>query len=211
MKGIIDNYRKLPVGKYLDIVRLCETEMDDVDRKVRIVAILTGLAEDEVLSLPLTQFTEYCAAAKFLDEQCPENQIPSVSRSYPVGGFVLLPVTDMRKITTAQYIDFQTFSKDRDKYIVEMLSCFLVPRGCYYNDGYDIADVHAAIRDEMSVAEVLALLAFFFKSWAQSIRDTLSYSVREAMKMEDAKTRERMLNRIRAFQDSTTSGDGSRM
>ena len=92
-----------------------------------------------------------------------------------------------------------------------MLSCFLVPRGCDYNDGYDIADVHAAIREEMSVAEVLALLAFFFKSWAQSIRDTLSYSVREAMKMEDKATREAMLDRIRAFQDSMKNGDGSRM
>lgn len=208
MKGIIDNYRKLPVGKYLEIVELCETEMDEVDRRVRIVGILTGLTEDEVLNLPLTQFSEYCAAARFLDEQCPENLIPAVSRSYPVGGFVLVPVTDMRKITTAQYIDFQTFSKDKEKYLVEMLSCFLVPRGCDYNDGYDITDVHDAIRDEMSVAEVLALLAFFFKSWMTSIRDTLSYSVRAAMMIPDEATKTKILNRIREFQHSANGGDG---
>lgn len=209
MKGIIDNYRKLPIGKYLDIVELCNTEMDELDRRVKIIGILTGLTDDEVLNLPLTQFTDYSAAAQFLDKQCPENLIPAVSKSYPVGGFVLVPVTDMRKITTAQYIDFQTFSKDKEKNLVEMLSCFLVPRGMDYNDGYDIADVHNAIREEMSVAEVLALLAFFFKSWAESIRSTLSYSVKEAMKIEDKETKAKMLKKIRSVLDSTTVGDGS--
>lgn len=211
MKGIIDNYRKLPVGKYMEIVDLCNTDMDDVDRRIRIVGILTGLTDDEVLNLPLTQFTEYAAAAKFLDDFCPDNLIPAVSRSYAIGGFVLIPVTDMRKITTAQYIDFQTFSKDKEHNLVEMLSCFLVPRGMDYNDGYDIVDVHRAIRDELSVAEVLALLAFFFKSWATSIRDTLSSSVRAAMMIEDKATREKMLNRIQTFQHSMTVGDGSQM
>ena len=48
---IIDNYRKLPIGKYNEIVKLCETEMDVVDRKVKIVGILSGLTDDEVLAL----------------------------------------------------------------------------------------------------------------------------------------------------------------
>ena len=206
---IIDNYHRLPIGKYLDIVNLCDTEMDDVDRKVKIVAILTGLTDDDVLNLPITEFTECCAKAKFLDKQCPENLIPGVSRSYPIGGFVLIPVTDIRKITTAQYIDFKTFEKDKEHKFVEMLSCFLVPRGKQYNDGYDILDVHEAIRNEMSVAEVLALLAFFFKEWVGLIRSTLSSSIKDAMRIEDKETRERMLKRIRDLQDSMTSGGGS--
>lgn len=206
---IIDNYHRLPIGKYLDIVNLCDTEMDDVDRKVKIVAILTGLTDDEVLNLPITEFTECCAKAKFLDKQCPENLIPGVSRSYPIGGFVLIPVTDIRKITTAQYIDFKTFEKDKEHKFVEMLSCFLVPRGKEYNEGYDILDVHNAIREEMSVAEVLALLAFFFKEWVGLIRSTLSSSIKDAMRIEDKETRERMLKRIRDLQDSMTSGGGS--
>lgn len=206
---IIDNYHRLPIGKYLDIVNLCDTEMDDVDRKVKIVAILTGLTDDDVLNLPITEFTECCAKAKFLDKQCPENLIPGVSRSYPVGEFVLIPVTDIRKITTAQYIDFKTFEKDKEHKFVEMLSCFLVPRGKEYNEGYDILDVHNAIREEMSVAEVLALLAFFFKEWVGLIRSTLSSSIKDAMRIEDKETRERMLKRIRDLQDSMTSGGGS--
>lgn len=211
-KGIIDNYRRLPIGKYLEIVELCETEMDELDRRVKIVSVLSGLTEDEVLNLPLPEFTDLSAKAKFLDTLCPENLIPAVAKSYPVGEFVLVPVTDMRKITTAQYIDFQTFSKDKDKNLVEMLSCFLVPKGCDYNDGYDILDVHRAIREEMSVAEVIALLAFFFKSWVLSIRDTLSSSIKEAMRVKtDKETKTKMRKKILEFTLSRTSGDGSPM
>ena len=205
---IIDNYRKLPIGKYNEIVKLCETEMDEVDRKVSIVAILTGLTEDEVLALPITDFTECCAKAKFIDLPCPETLIPSVSKSYPVGGFNLVPVTDMRKVTTAQYIDFLSFSKDKEHNIVEMLSCFLVPKGMDYNEGYDILDVHNAIKEEMSVAEVLALLAFFFGSWTRSINSTLSSSERMARRVKDKGKRQMMMERIAELR-STISGGGS--
>lgn len=162
----IDNYRDLPVGKYEEIVHICREEMTDVDRRVAIVSVLSGLTEDEVLRLPLDKFTEYSAKSRFIEVECPENMIPGVARNYPIGGFVLLPVTDIRKITAAQYIDFQTFAQDRENKFVELLSCFLIPRGCEYNDGYDILDVHRAIREEMSVAECLALLAFFFQRLA---------------------------------------------
>lgn len=205
---IIDNYRKLPIGKYNEIVKLCETEMDEVDRKVSIVAILTGLTEDEVLALPITDFTECCAKAKFIDLPCPETLIPSVSKSYPVGGFNLVPVTDMRKVITAQYIDFLAFSKDKEHNIVEMLSCFLVPKGMDYNEGYDILDVHNAIKEEMSVAEVLALLAFFFGSWTRSINSTLSYSERMARRVKDKEKRQMVMERIAELR-STISGGGS--
>ena len=205
---IIDNYRKLPIGKYNEIVKLCETEMDEVDRKVKIVGILTGLTDDEVLALPITDFTECCAKAKFIDLPCPETLIPSVSKSYPVGGFNLVPVTDMRKVTTAQYIDFITFSKDKEHNIVEMLSCFLVPKGMDYNEGYDILDVHTAIKEEMSVAEVLALLAFFFGSWTRSLHSTLSYSERMARRVKDKEKRQMMMERIAELR-STISGGGS--
>ena len=205
---IIDNYRKLPIGKYNEIVKLCETEMDEVDRKVRIVGILTGLTDDEVLALPLTDFTECCAKAKFIDLPCPETLIPSVSKSYPVGGFNLVPVTDMRKVTTAQYIDFITFSKDKEHNIVEMLSCVLVPKGMDYNEGYDILDVHNAIKEEMSVAEVIALLAFFFGSWTRSINSTLSSSERMARRVKDKGKRQMMMERIAELR-STISGGGS--
>jgi len=207
-KEIIDNYRDLPVGKYEEIVNLCRTGMPEVERKVAIIAILSGLTEDEVLHLPLDKFTEYSGKSRFIERECPENLIPPVARSYPVGDFVLVPVTDMRKITAAQYIDFQTFAKEKETRTVEMLSCFLVPRGMEYNEGYDILEVHDAIRREMSVAEVLSLLAFFFGRFLKSTRAILTSSIR---RLKNPETRKRMEEAYRSLAASLTSGDGSPM
>ncbi len=206
----IDNYRDLPVGKYEEIVRLCNEEMTEVDRKVAILAILTGKTEDEILHLPLPTFTAYSAKSRFLEHECPENLIPGVSRSYHLGGFVLLPVTDIRKITAAQYIDFQTFAKEKETRMVEMLSCFLVPRGMDYNEGYDVLDVHTAIREEMSVAEMLALIAFFFGRFLKSTHRTLTYSMRHLRK-KDPKMAKEMETKYKAMADSLIGGDGLRM
>jgi len=207
-KDFIDNYRDLPVGKYEEIVKLCETEMSEYERRVAIVAILAGLTEDEVLHLPLETFTDYSARSRFIEKECPENMIPGVSKNYPIGGFVLLPVTDIRKITAAQYIDFQTFAQDRENKTVELLSCFLIPRGKDYNEGYDVLEVHKAIREEMSVAEALALLAFFFKGWLLSIRNTLSYSARIVKKIRNKEKKAALMMKIQDLLDSLADGVG---
>lgn len=206
--GIIDNYRDLTLGKYEEILRICEEEMPEVDRRVAIIAILSGLTEDEVLHLPLPTFTDYSARSHFIERPCPDNLIPGVARSYQIGGRVLLPVTDIRKITAAQYIDFQTFAQDREHKVVELLSCFLVPRGCDYNEGYDVVEIHDAIREEMSVAEAIALLAFFFKGWLVSTRRTLSSSARMVKKIKDEKARTELTMRIRDLLNSFPGGDG---
>ena len=207
-KDIIDNYRDLPLGKYEELVRLCREEMTDVDRKVTIIAVLTGLTEDEVLRLPLTTFTDYSAKSRFIENECPDNLIPAVAKSYPYGGFNLVPANDIRKITAAQFIDFQTFSEDKQNKVPELLSCLLVPKGLEYNEGYDIMEVHAALREEMSVAEALALLAFFFKGWMQFLRSTLSSSARTARRLKNPETRKEMTERIQGILRSMTAGVG---
>ena len=44
---IIDNYRELPIGDYQDILALCKDEsLEELDRKVKILSILTKVDED---------------------------------------------------------------------------------------------------------------------------------------------------------------------
>lgn len=209
--GIIDNYRDLPLGKYEEIVHLCREEMTEVDRRVAIIAVLAGLTEDEVLHLPLDVFTDYSARSRFVERECPENMVPAVVKSYSLGGMVLVPTTDIRKITAAQYIDFQTFAQDKENHFIELLSCFLVPRGMEYNEGYDVLDVHTAIREEMSVAQAIALLAFFFNGWAKSIRSTLSSSGRMVRRIKDPETRKALAMKIQDLLDSFPGGGGTPM
>ena len=208
---IIDNYNKLTLGKYIEIQEISRNEsLEDIDKQVQILSILTGEAEEEILHLPIVEYKELVARSAFLN---PETiNVHPVAKRYLVGGFELIPVRDFRKIETCQYIDFQTYAPDMDKYLVEFLSVILVPKGHRYNEGYDILEVQRAIREEMSVTDAVSISAFFLIWCRRSIQDSLNFSRREAKKIKDKEQREKILRRIEEQERLLVeNGDGSPM
>lgn len=208
---IIDSYNKLTLGKYMEIQEVSRNEsLEDIDKQVQILSILTGVAEEEILHLPIQDYKELVVKSGFLD---PENiNYHPVATKYILGKFELIPCRDFRKIETCQYIDFQTYAPDLDKYLVEFLSVILVPKGHRYNEGYDILEVQKAIREEMSVSDGVSLAGFFLTWCRKSIKDSLNYSKQEAMRIKDKTKREEILGKIREQERLLeTSGDGSPM
>ena len=213
--NIIDNYADLPVGKYLDILAANEGTAEDIDKQVATIAILTDKTEDEILALPVPDYTALARAADFLHHE--DKGEHRLAKRYTLGGLALVPCTDIRKMTTAQYIDFQTLTKDGDydRHLPEVLSCFLVPEGKSYGEGYDFADVQDAIRRHLSVTDALSLLAFFFVSLQTLTDDFLTLSERATKAIRDKATRRAMRQRIREARKamkgtpSPSAGDGS--
>lgn len=181
MTPCIDNYRDLPLGVYEQITAIRRDE--DIDTQVAVLALLTGRTEADILDLPIGEYTALSAKSAFLYTAPEQKALPRVADAYRVGGFTLVPTKDLRKVTAAQYIDFQEYAKDVEHRFPEILSCFLVPKGCKYNNGYDVLEVQTAIR-ELSVADALALSAFFLSRYAALIRGT-------RISLEKARRRER--------------------
>lgn len=212
--AIIDNYADLAIGTYLRIVALRrDTSLTIYDRQPKEIALLTGLSEQEVLALPLPQYKALAGRLAFLDNPAPD--VPRPSKEVRIGDLVLVPVADSAKLTAAQYIDYQTMlAQDgtEDK-VVELLSVFLVPKGRAYCDGYDIADVQTAIRDHLSVLDVLSLVGFFMTRFAESIASSLSLSEKMVRRITDPEQRKDLLTRVEKAREALLSlkgGDGSR-
>jgi hypothetical protein len=208
---IIDNYRDLPIGLYLEICDIDRREdLEDISKQVSIISVLTGMAEEDIYNLPLEEYRELAAKTRYLSH--PYDGEILTAKTYIVGKFTLIPIEDYRKITTAQYIDFQTFAKDAERNIVEILSCMLIPKGKKYNQDYDVLEVQKALREHLCVADALSLLAFFFVQYRQSIKDSLTYSREMAMKLRDPEKKKRMLREIQKEEDRLLRlGDGLRM
>lgn len=208
---IIDNYRDLPIGLYLEICDIDRREdLEDINKQVCIISILSGMAEEDIYNLPLTEYKEMAAKTHYLSH--PYDGEVLTAKNYIVGKFNLIPVEDYRKITTAQYIDFQTFAKDAERNIVEILSCMLIPKGKKYNQDYDVLEVQKALRVHLCVADALSLLAFFFVQYRQSIKDSLTYSREMAMRLRDPEKKRRMLREIQKEEDRLLKlGDGLQM
>ena len=206
MIKIIDNYRNLPVGKWLEILELSRDEnVDALEQQVKTIAILTGLTDDEVLDLPIMEYKSLAAKTMFLENEY-DGKL-QIAKSYGLNGMELIPVKDLNKITTAQYVDYQTFSKEGDMYLVQTLSTLLVPKGKKYNDGYDMDAVQQAIRDNLSVADVLSLYAFFLTKWVKSIKDSQTFLDKEIRKISNKTMRERLMKQMQEMR-SKTNGVG---
>lgn len=195
---MIDNYNRLPIGKYLEIQGIVtDPSLEELDKQVKVISILADIDEDEVLHLPLGDYQSLSAKTAFLAKEDTNNH--RVAKTYNLAEFKLKPLTDFRKIETCQFVDFQTFAAEPDKRLVELLSVFLVPDGKRYNDGYDVMDVQRAIRENMSVSDAVALSAFFLDLLMRSLTDSVNSCIRMVKRMKSPRKAEilEMFRRMR--------------
>lgn len=189
---MIQNYQSLTVGKYEDIMRAQRRHAGDINRRnLAILSILTDKSEEELLDMKVPKFRELMDKASFLRR--PLHPAP-VQKTYTLGGITLRVVGDVEKMTTAQYIDFQTLAKASEEPVAELLSCFLLPEGHRYNIDYDIAEVQRAIREELPVTDAHGLLAFFFRTSQRSMLNTLRSSA-ATLKRANRKKRDPQITR----------------
>ena len=213
---MIDNFQDLTLGAMLRLAAIPE-DQDPLDRHVAILAVLSGCTEDDILQLPLAEYSRRVAASRFLDNDLP-TRVPQ--RSYKVGAYELTPVRDFKHITTAQFVDFKTFAdqaagdeKRLSGLTVELLSCMMVPKGHAYCDDYDPMDVQAAIRDHLRADDAVALSAFFLSRW-MSYSSRILTSSRRIARRSKRKDLLRKIGTLRQMRKALThtppSGDGSR-
>ena len=139
------------------------------------MAFLDKKTEEEIMSMKLPDYHKLVEKTKFLME------LPEPSKKAPksikIGNYKLNVVTDIAKMTTAQYIDYQNFlaMEDKEKYIANIVGCFFVPQGKKYNVGYDIDEVVDLIANNVSIQDALDICFFFTQKWLSSIKDSLRY------------------------------------
>ena len=197
--SIVDSFAALPVGTWLEILAVNEDPArDDLDKQVGTIALLTGRTEREILNLPIQDYRELAGKAAFLG--VPPARLPRAASSYKAGDFTLIPSVQFDKLTTAQYIDFQTFLPEGDRRIVELLSVALVPKGKKYNDGYDIAEVQQAIRADITVEQALSLAAFFLTRSAALIKTTRSSLYRWRRQEKDPKKKAALTQKLEVLE-----------
>ena len=207
---MIDTYDKLTLAVWERLAALEKRPFeDDIARQVAILAILCDKSERDILNLPLPEYSALIPKADFLfSEPTPSNIATRGLRRLKLEDTVLIPTTDFRKMTTAQYVDFQTMLQG-DASIQAMLSCFLIPEGCTYCEGYDMADIHALLARSLTVRDALSLKAFFLRRLTASMRAILT-SCRWAIATAPKKVRRAMRAKMEeAGMASSRSGDGS--
>lgn len=196
-KDVFD-WNCVSIKKYYDILDIINDSDDEITKNVKIVALLMDKDEEEIWNMDMIQAGDYISRLQFLGKfDFPKN--PNMNIKLP--GYDLEVIKDITKITVAQYVDFQNYVKMPLREGMEkILSVFLIPEGCRYNEGYDIIDLQNVIRENMSFRVGQSLFAFFLKRYGESLISSLAYYRKQIRKEKNPQMTEKMEEAVKEIQ-----------
>lgn len=208
------NWKDININTYIKLKELLEHKITDVesnvDLNVRLLSILCDVDEDIIANLQLDKFVKLLKQSMFLNDM-PKVEIKD---NYDINGKKYNVHLNMSDMTISQYIDFQTFCKDRDKYLKEIIACFLIPSGKKYCDGYNVNDVINDIGNYFSIIDAYAICFFFTLSFQSLTKTTLNYLVKKMKKQMKKMTQEQKMktqeaiDKMKQVMDLVKNGDG---
>lgn len=209
MKLKYDNWNKITL-EIFDKLRGIDTSnlgdlVGNLDANIKMVSILCDVDEDEVTALPISKFGKLVKETLFLKEMPKYN----INTTYKICDREFEVRTNLRELTTAQFIDFQTFYKERDKRLHNLIAVFLLPKGAKsYGDGYDIIELSEFIYKNMSIAVARSIMFFFTLQYKVLSKVLMDYSIQQVKKsMKREKDMEKKMKMEQAITQMTQAKD----
>lgn len=184
--------------------------MDDLNRSIILLSILCDTTEDEITNLSKSEFTTLLHQTVFI------NDMPKVKiqDKYVINGKKYKVFLTLQDMSISQYIDFQTFYKEQDKYFKELIACFLIPDGKKYGE-YNINEVIDDIGNHMTIVDAYSILFFFVLLYQSLTKAILNYSIKDMKKMmkkeknkEQKMKMEKSIAEMKKAMDSLNDGVG---
>lgn len=198
------DWENISIDKYYEIKDILDDETDDdITKNVKMVAVITDKDEDEVWSMDMAEAGEYISRLQFLNKfELPDN--PNMKFNLP--GYQLKVMKDVSRISVAQYVDFQNFVKlPLREGMEKILSIFLIPEGCKYNEGYDIIDLQKVIRENISFRVAEGLLSFFIEKYGELLIHSLVYCRKQIQKTKNPEMMEKFKKTEKEIQQKLDS------
>lgn len=206
---MIDSYNKLTIGKFIELQDMDYTGMSEIDIQVKIISILAEIDEDAVMDLPLPEYKELASATKFLST--PPKYEAKLPKKIVIEGREFNVVSDIKKMTAGQYIDYQTYIGLKDnKYLPHILSCFVIPKGEKYGDS-NTEEIIQLFTDKLNILSALSISAFFLHKWQSLTKATLLYltwKLKRMKKKEKNKEVKEKMEKAISLLNTIRSGDG---
>ena len=178
----------ITLEQFAKIKEVFDSKADTEDKIISVASIVTGKSVEEILTMPLDEAAPLFARVQNL--RTPKKA--KAKSKYKIGEW-RLRLTDRKKMIVAQWIDFQSYARDMDKNMVEVLSVVLVPEGKSYNEGYDMEALQRDLR-QMDVEDALGVCFFFRRRYLRLMKRILTYLIGWGMMMRQRKIWRRALS-----------------
>jgi hypothetical protein len=156
--------------------------LTDLDLAVKAAAIVMGLTEHQIDSLPIDELRPLMDDIKFLHGDLKPDPVKVIK----VNGKRYRCIYDVRKLPAARYIESKYFASDTNGNLHRIAACMVMPQkrnwlGMWVDDKYDAAK-HADYAEDMLAAPITAVLGsvvFFYQVYNNWIKSSKDYLIRE--------------------------------
>lgn len=161
----------ITLQQYYQIKELLTNE--DEYTVLNILDVLYGI---DSASLPLSALSKYNSALDFLKDEIP---VVDIKKKYNINGHTYESNLELTKVSTAQFIDYQNYLKEKQPKYEKLISVLFIPEGHQYNDGYNIKEVQDDIL-HMSMVDVQSI-AFFIKKQFQLLLSLFQFYLTQSI------------------------------
>lgn len=197
------NWYNVTFDQYLEVLDIFnDAELDEADRAVKLCDVLFDV---DILKLPMSDYGKYISQLSFLNKKMPK---APVLDHYEVNGRKYRLIRDVGDITVAMYFDYKKKCENGSdiRNYADLMSCFFIPEGKEYGEGYPMSQVRDDIGD-IPVPVVSEIAGFWRRTFKRYIKVSLLYFRMNLRKMPKAKRKE-MKRELRKLQ-KTTAGVSS--
>lgn len=181
---MIKSWNEMNLAHYRALLDVIKKDWDnDLDLNLSIISVLS---DEDTLNMEIDKLQEYIKDIKFIESPY---KAKTPKDSYIIGGKEYKVFFNVNKMTTSQYIDFQTFYKQYDLYMPNLAACFLLPKGKKYGEDYDPLE-EAQFLDENLTIDIFSDIMFFFAKLLRTSTMSTLLSSEKTMKKQLRKTKD---------------------
>lgn len=174
-------YKDITIKQYFDILEATKEITEPIELTESLIKIIFN---EDLANLELTKANKLIKQLDFLNSPYKPNKPKKI---YKINDIEFRFISDITKITTAQYIDFQTFIKQNNQKM--LLNCLFV-KDTYGEDNSDL------IYENLTIADYLDCLFFFQVALQKLTKTTLDSSLKKMKKLYKANPKQELLIKI---------------
>lgn len=190
----------ISIDEYLQLQDIL-LDSEDLEKEDLVLQEIQVLYNQNPYNMSMPQFKKCLDGLKFLAKPIPKMKVKD---KYILNGNQYTLHKQLNEFKVAQYLDYEQIMKDNKgvEAYPEFIALFLTPssleKNANYGDGYDVGTVIADIRKYMSIADAMAIAAFFLNlSKAYIVRFLLSSRRMMKKNTQDKTTRKKLMQKTR--------------
>ena len=169
--GMPEDWMELTIGTFQ---RICDipNDEDEITKTIRMISVASGAPEEELMNLPYTEYSKLVRAIGFVQTGIPDKLL----QDFVCGGTTYRFQCELMDMTTAEYFDLDTLSKDSDNSNLHMLMAIMYrPEGEKY-DSKKVAERARIFKDCMPMSYCFGSQVFMEVLGLTSYQSTQGYS-----------------------------------